>query len=249
MRRRTQIYLVLAFLGLAGCFDPPEFPDEPVIEFANVTYRVVDGAADSLILSFRFEDGDGDIGLGADELFPPYHPFDAVIDSVNRIKIFNQDTSARAVTITEDSLALPLYTIDPFDEITLLAEEDIRPDYNCIDYSIFEQDTFYVVPNPFNKNIIIDILRKVNGQYVRINDELSGSTVCPEDFDARIPVFDSENFGRALSGTINYSLLSQGFDLVFRSDTIKLRFFIYDRSLNRSNTVESPDFVLSDIRS
>ncbi|MCR9066929.1 MAG: hypothetical protein NXI00_23360, partial [Cytophagales bacterium] len=104
-------------------------------------------------------------------------------------------------------------------------------------------DTVMVTENEFGKNIRIDLLRKVGGQYTLINDELF------EDFDSRIPVFDRENLmqERALSGTINYAMQSQAFPIIFRNDTIKLRFFIYDRAQNKSNVDETPDFVLSDL--
>ena len=107
MIRKTQIYFLLALIGLVSCFDPPEFADEPFIAYDNIRFRPVDGASDSLILSFRFEDGDGDIGLGSEELFPPYHASDFIIDEVNREKVIRRDTSARPVSINRD-ISLPL---------------------------------------------------------------------------------------------------------------------------------------------
>ncbi len=254
MQIRFQSYLVLSLILLTSCFDPPEFENEPFIEFADIRFIEVDQASDSLILSFNFQDGDGDIGLEQGEVFPPYHEFNFVIDSLNRQRVISRDTAATAVRFSDENLTLPLYTIDPFDNIELFSEFDNRPSYNCIDY--FElivddvvQDTFYRVPNEFANNIIIDFFRKTNGQYVLINDEIGVDPNCPQTFNARIPIFDAENIGRALSGTINYALLSQGFELFFLSDTIRLEFYIFDRALNRSNRISTPDFVLADITS
>jgi hypothetical protein len=47
-----------------SCFDPPEYPITPVIEFKKVEY--VDAAWDSLFLYIEFKDGDGDLGLKTD---------------------------------------------------------------------------------------------------------------------------------------------------------------------------------------
>ena len=238
------LWLAISLL-LLGCFDPPEFPDEPVIEFERLRFIDVEGASDSLILSFRFEDGDGDVGLGSNDLFPPYHSRNVAIDS------FTVDgVDSAKLVFFGDPVTPPLYLFDdrftvfrPFDDFAGL------PPFNCLEWEILETtgDTILVQPNEFTHNIHIDIFRKVRGEYVLINDELSGNSNCPTSFDARFPIFDASNIGRALSGTINYAMLSQGFPLIFRSDTIRISFFIYDQRLNRSNDVSTPDFVLSNL--
>ena len=58
---------LLFLIALAGwqCLDTPDFPDEPFIEFIGTskdTLRQGVFMEDSLSVSFRFEDGDGDIG-------------------------------------------------------------------------------------------------------------------------------------------------------------------------------------------
>ena len=69
----------LASISLLGCYDAPYLSDEPAISFNLIEFVVVDGAADSLILTFNFEDGDGDLGLAIDEVYPPYHTFNYVV--------------------------------------------------------------------------------------------------------------------------------------------------------------------------
>jgi hypothetical protein len=59
--------LGLLFIAIAGwqCLDTPNFPDEPFIEFLSVSKDTMQQGIfmeDSLIVRFRFEDGDGDIG-------------------------------------------------------------------------------------------------------------------------------------------------------------------------------------------
>ncbi len=56
---------ILVILAGWRCVDSPNFPDTPHIEFLSVSKDTLDQGIfqqDSLIVRFRFEDGDGDIG-------------------------------------------------------------------------------------------------------------------------------------------------------------------------------------------
>jgi hypothetical protein len=67
MKILKSLAVLFTALALGSCFDPPEFPNVPEIEFADI--RFVEGNAtnrtDSLILTLRFKDGDGDLGIDA----------------------------------------------------------------------------------------------------------------------------------------------------------------------------------------
>src|ERR1041385_5993621 len=74
--------VVVVFCGplfISSCFNPPEYPDVPEIVFKSVNYvkggltPEGDPAEDSVILVLNFKDGDGDIGIGTDEIFPPFN--------------------------------------------------------------------------------------------------------------------------------------------------------------------------------
>src|SRR5687767_6322010 len=60
---------LLSFLTIlsVSCFDPPEFPVEPQIEFEKIEFiNSIDPTDfDSLNLYINFKDGDGDLGFGA----------------------------------------------------------------------------------------------------------------------------------------------------------------------------------------
>jgi len=239
------------FATLTGCFDPPEFPSEPKINFSNIRFVETD-RSDSLVLTFEFQDGDGDIGLRNEETAPPFHSKDYILDS-----------DFTFVTFSGSGYDPPFYKINDYDDSPspeFYSDEDTRPTYNCRNYlydTLFFNngdsilavaDTFYVVPNEFNKNIFIDIYRKINGQYININDAFSANINCPESFSARFPIFDVNNIGKALSGRISYAMISSGFGTVFRNDSIMIEFYIYDRALNKSNVARTPDFILEDIR-
>jgi hypothetical protein len=65
-------------IGVTGCFDPPEFPITPEIDFEDIYFRESKtvGVMDSLVLTLSFRDGDGDLGLSGTEIAhidPPYH--------------------------------------------------------------------------------------------------------------------------------------------------------------------------------
>lgn len=66
----TNYFLRLFFFlgiisGIVACVADPGFPDEPVIEYINMSKNQMvqsDLSLDSLLLRFSFTDGDGDIG-------------------------------------------------------------------------------------------------------------------------------------------------------------------------------------------
>ncbi len=73
MKRFTYLLLVcFVVLGLSNCVDPPDYPDEPIIEFQNMSKNFMQQAAiegDSLLINFSFTDGDGNLGSNPNESF------------------------------------------------------------------------------------------------------------------------------------------------------------------------------------
>lgn len=59
--------LAIFILILPSCFDNPNYPVEPVVTFKSFTIE-----GDSADLAFDFTDGNGDIGLGDDQMSPPF---------------------------------------------------------------------------------------------------------------------------------------------------------------------------------
>lgn len=56
--------VLVVTLSLGSCFDPPEFPVVPQIDYEDVVFKEGD-KTDSLILTLKFKDGDGDLGIDA----------------------------------------------------------------------------------------------------------------------------------------------------------------------------------------
>ncbi len=221
----------------------------PFIEFDNIRFVDLDDSQDSLILTFKFQDGDGDIGIDNNDVFPPYHSFNYAIDA-----------DGQFVELGDTSIAYPVILVDRFGEFrwgTFATEEFEFPPFNCKNYTFEEDifadsldpdqtDTVLIQQNIYSNNIIVDFYRKRLGVYENITAEFSAAQPnCPETFDSRFPIFDRSNIGRSLEGKISYAMLSSGFKSVLTAnDTIRIEFYIFDQALNQSNVAFTEDFTL-----
>jgi hypothetical protein len=147
--------------------------------------------------------------------------------------------------------------------------DDERPtDFDCLEYEIMsfytvdqeivngnvvsetlieEVDTVFVQRNPSHFNIYIELQIKQGANYVAFElDE------CDPGYTARFPLFKKSNIGRPLDGNISYAFFSVLFQdpesSPLLTETLRLRFYIYDRALQKSNEVTTPDFRLLDLR-
>ena len=225
----TVLLALLAGL-VSACFTAPEFPVEPTISFKDIIFKrgATEFDLDSLILTIGFQDGDGDLGLRPDgpDTQDPY----------NDIWFFTK-TDGSFVTLADRSLP-------GFD--TLLPPYEFP--YTCINYSeIIGADTMYTEPNEFHNNIYVTFFVKKNGEYAEFDFLELSKPECNLGFDGRYPLLNLSNRDRPLEGKLKYTMKSAAWELIFRLDTLKIDVFIYDRALNKSNTISTPDFVLRDI--
>lgn len=249
----------MAFAGfialfLLSCFDPPEYSNIPTIEFEDVTFVDVSNASDpdSLILVVRFKDGDGDLGLDAndptDTLFPYQSRtfFDTIPNSPvgYYFPVNPRDSDAVFITYHTRRTNPNFDTLPPFS----------KP-YNCVNWEILtinnQVDTFYFQRNPYHYNITVDFMIKNNdGSFTEFDWTKEFSyPQCGITFDGRFPILSRDlSRSAALDGKIRYGMASTGFNVLFNIKTLKLRITIFDRALNRSNTVETPEFTLQQIR-
>ena len=222
----------IAFVG-TSCFTAPEFPNEPEISFNNIVFSkgIEEFDPDSLVLAINFQDGDGDLGLRNDgaDTGEPY----------NALWYFVKPDGS---LLTYADRNLPEYdTLPPYEFPYFCQNYVIRDD-------IFDAvDTFYVEPNEFHHNIKVKYFRKQNGEYNEYDFETELEPQCGETFDGRFPILNTGDRDRPLEGVLKYKMQSAGFELIFRLDTLMLEVFIYDRALNKSNVIRTPDFVLRDI--
>ncbi len=216
-------WFLLIFLILSACQERPEFPVTPSISLNEYYFQEIkDLSLDSLIIKVKFEDGDGDLGLESFETDPPYHLMDPVMNGDDTLRHGDPGT----------------------------------PPYNCVDYEIIRKetsvndtlvvtaDTIYVVRNPDHFNFFLEFLVKKNGEFIPYNPALERN--CAPPYHGRYFVLNTARDIRPLTGELQYSLLS-GFRLLFRNDTIKLRIQIQDRHLNKSNIIETDEFMINDI--
>ncbi|MBN1199909.1 MAG: hypothetical protein JXA23_11200 [Bacteroidales bacterium] len=148
---------------LTSCIKQEEFSDIPEISYRQfVTLFDTGQFAVRGILSFDFQDGNGDIGLDPGDTFPPY----------NR-------------------------------------------------------------GGEYYYNLVIRYFEKRDSVYVEV--------VLDPPFSARIPVLNPDYPGKAIKGFIADTL---AMNPVPAYDTIRFEFFIYDRALNMSNVLTTPDIVL-----
>lgn len=78
-------------------------------------------------------------------------------------------------------------------------------------------------------------------RYFEKRDSLYFEVVLDPPFSARIPVLNPDYPGKAIKGFIADTL---AMNPVPAFDTVRLEFFIYDRVLNMSNVLTTPDIVL-----
>jgi hypothetical protein len=219
--------------GVSACFNPPEFPVEPQIEFENIDYKEYgtgfDSEFDSLILTISFKDGDGDLGLDGSENAPPYNN-----------KYYFQLPDRSLITYKTKR------TVPEYDTLPAF----VKP-YSCINWEVFREnnvvkDTLYFQLNPDYYNIIVEFyVKNSDGTFTEFDfREAFTYPSCGGTFDGRFPILYKEKPGAPLEGTIRYGMGSTGFKILFSTKTLKLRIHIKDRALNKSNVIETPEFTL-----
>ena len=226
---------VVVAIFLASCADPPQYSNVPEIIFDNIIFRDIadPSAVDSLIVTVRFKDGDGNLGLDASELSAPYND-----------KTYFRFPDGTFVTYKTKRTIAKYDTLPPFS----------KP-YNCINWEIktvnAKLDTFYFQLNPNHYNIFVDFFVLNNdGVYTEFDWQKDFTYPnCGIPFDGRFPVLSKDLSRKTpLDGTIRYAMQSTGFLILFSNKTLKLKITIQDRALNKSNTVETiPAFNLQQI--
>jgi len=215
----------MVIISLAwSCINTPEFSDIPEIKYNSVFFKK--GAlTDSLLVSINFQDGDGDLGLDpAYDIGEPYHAIWYFKKSDNTFL-----TYADRNTPSFDTL--PPYNFP----------------YFCYNYSIENSDTFYIQQNTNHYNIFLNFYVKKNGEFKLYDWLLANPPECGESYNGRFPLLNLSDKARPLEGKLTYKVTGAGFEVIFKRDTLKLEIQIQDRALNRSNIVESQEFVLKDI--
>ena len=231
-------FLILAVLVASSCYRAPEFPAEPNISFENLQFYDTP-SQDSLVLSINFEDGDGDLGLGPNEIDQPYNAFSFVRLSGGQ---WLQKSHSDTMPPYSPPYSCVNYKLGKIDESNNYFVNYFSSKYSEL-YKNQPPDTFYTKPNIYTDNFLVDFYVKRGGSYEYFNWVTAPSSGCGESMNGRFtPLFDNEKPDKPLSGKIIYAMENFGFIPYFRNDTLKLSVRIIDRSLNVSNRIETPEF-------
>ncbi len=133
--------LVVIFgLIVFSCLEAPQYSEIPDIEFEEIVFKDIKDAssADSLILTIKFRDGDGNIGLDPSDTQEPYND-----------KYYFQFPDKTYITYKTKRTNPNYDTLPAF----------VKP-YNCTNWEVYTQnqkviDTLYFELNPNHYNILI----------------------------------------------------------------------------------------------
>ncbi len=237
LKRNLLFFLIISW-GVSACFNPPEYPLQPQIEFESIVFKEYgsgfDAEPDSLILIITFKDGDGDLGLDPSELGCISE------DICFNNKFYFLKENGKPVTY-KDKRTDPKFSSLP---------DFVKP-YYCINWEVRTDnnnsvDTLYFELNPDHYNIEIDFLVKnTDGTFTEFDwrKEFSFPN-CGTSFDGRFPILFKDEPGSPLEGSLKYRMGSIGFKALFSIKTLKLRIQIKDRALNKSNEIFTPEFTL-----
>ncbi len=219
--RKSQLGILFLVFGILSCYPKPELPVAPSIRLENYYFKETDtNTKDSLKIVLKFEDGDGDLGISANNIYPPYHLYDFFVFNGDTLKIGDNDT-------------LPEFNCRDY--------EIIRKELDSA--KGFKVDTIYVQRNKNHYNYYVDFLVKEGNEYKVYDFWEEGCS--PPIYNRFFPL-NREGGERPLKGTLIYGT-ALAFRLAFRYDSIKLRIQIQDSSLHKSNVVETEPFMITDI--
>ena len=91
------------FVSIVSCLKPVQYPDEPAVEFVQFDIH-----GDSGIITFYFTDGDGDIGLNANQIFSRLNLIiDNVFKSPDDIIQFNDPNLNKIIIKANTEIPVP----------------------------------------------------------------------------------------------------------------------------------------------
>jgi len=96
--------------------------------------------------------------------------------------------------------------------------------------------------SPYYYNIIVHYYEKQDGEFVEVPiiDPDGNSTII--NFNGRFPYLTPAGIHKAIKGVIQDTLPVNNPNSKY--DTIKFRVYIYDRALNKSNEIETPEIPI-----
>lgn len=214
--------LTIILLFLISCKKAPEYPAIPEIKFDKIQRFTVKNTntqtlTDSIIIDIKFKDGDGDLGLSAQDVQSPYNAYDLVYDqNGNLIKIGSSDS-------------LPFYNTCDY----------IIGDF--IDQTT-DKDTVLITQNSNSDNYFMEMwVSKSDSNYTQV-DFMS---LCPQPLNGRFPILNPGNYHGPLDGKLTFTITDQPWiEDLYRNHKVFFKLYIKDRALHQSNTIQTSPITL-----
>jgi hypothetical protein len=259
MQLKWSVLLPVACIFLViGCFDnAPSYSVVPSIQFSSLCFidSKKEGDADTLVLSLKFKDGDGDLGLSGADPADSEAPY-------NEKFYFQKKPDGTVLKVTSKLTTSMLNYKDKRTNLLYDTLPSFVQPYSCTRWEVIKDsntaspkilDTLSVLYNPNFYNIRIDIYTKnFDGSFTKFDwNKFNGYPNCPvpPDFSGRFPVLSVDPSKKSpLEGILTYNLVrSEILKIIFKPNILKLKITITDRALNRSNELETPEFTLQSI--
>jgi hypothetical protein len=242
---------------VGACLKQPEDSIIPLIQLQSIVFKHETlPAFDTLLISLKFTDGDGDLGIDADETAIHYSSGDSVDINSPFYYVYDSSTNTIVGYTHYNNITLPkgYKWVDyaAYRTIHALPFDTLPGNLTCKNWEFRSSpaDTLYRQLNPYNNNLFVELYTKnADGTYTFVDpadpNRFPFGLCSPNFFNSRFPVLSSD-LGKksSLEGTIIYRYQSSVFYLDFHGQTMKARIYILDRALHKSNIVESDDFVV-----
>jgi hypothetical protein len=240
--------LLISLAMVISCMDKDTFPSIPSITYESVEFRETPdpAEADFLIVSFRFRDGDGDLGLSAEEIQPPYNEVNYFYDNAGKLLTIRSRSNPAYAHLPPDEYPYNCLNYTSPAETIYYPASVVDNTFNIVDTKTIDgvthhgvRDMIYFESNENHFNITVDfLLKNADGSFTTFDWK---NTFC-QTFDGRFPRL--EDINGTIEGTLSYSMTSVGFKDLFQNRVLKLRVVIKDRALHESNVMLTPEFML-----
>jgi hypothetical protein len=251
--------LVVLILLVDSCLKQPEYSVVPEINLVDLTFKPGDHKnliADTLKITIHFQDGDGDLGIGASDSSslnfqsPWYYAYDTVNFDIGYTSDKNLTLPGAFKFINYKARKLPQF--DTIPSLDCANWEELLATNGSGQTSV--KDTIYVRQNTRAFNIFVDVYEKntADGTYTLFDPATYSGFPFPSCnvnfFRATFPNLSTDEGKKSpLDGTLKYGFASFTLPGIFSIKTLQLQIHITDRAFNKSNVIITKDFTLASI--
>ncbi|MBS1491253.1 MAG: hypothetical protein JSS93_12060 [Bacteroidetes bacterium] len=235
--------------SVGACIKQPEYSVVPQIQLGSFLLRQGTGAGlgyDTLIITIKFKDGNGDIGIGAVDLARPdgkyVSPWYWAYDTTNNGN-YGYTTDNNPADLNSNGSHYKF--IDFRARKIGFSGLTIPITYDCVNWELGKNvgsskiDTIYITQNPsaYTLNMSLYTRRNVADPFVYYDPGVNDCN--PSEFSAAFPDLSNDRKNSPIEGSFTYKFEYLGFAAKFSGQYLKFNITITDRAGNVSNTVEA----------